>query len=151
MKTIRILALASLLCLALTSCEKDTCCPLKVTTGDATNVTSTSYSLNATFEWEEKEHPQGFGAVYYGKANNLSVENHLGSTDLNKLENGTTFYHHSVDHTNIIINVKDGSQRAELFSPGDTMYYRAYAKVNTDAGHICYIYGEEKFVVISKE
>lgn len=160
----RTLVFASLMCIALTSCEKDPYLKvvkdLKVTTEKAsysfsqTNVSGTTITTGhveffATFEWmRNRNHSNCFGAVYYGKEGNLSVTNNLGTTEPCELADGTTIYRRTENFSETHINTKGGSMEG-LFSPGDTMYYRAYAKVNTDTGEH-YIYGEEKFLVISK-
>lgn len=162
MKTRRLFTLASLLCLALTSCVKDEY-SIEVTTEDATisssqnngqgtSINTRVINFTAIFEWKKSCHrPQGFGAVYYGKTSNLTAENHLGSSGLDELGDGTTIYISRAEFNDINVYTKGEGNAAQIFLPGDTMYYRAYAKVNTDAGEIFYIYGKEKFAVIPKE
>lgn len=152
MKIKQILTLASLLCLALTGCVKDDC-SVSVTTGnasfditEASGVSSKLCTFSAVFDWRKRNHPKGYGAIYYGKTNNLSFENNLGSSRLNELEDGTTFLVQTVH--DLTVQSKDICDDVHEFCQGDTMYYRAYAKVVTEAGNIYYIYGEEKCIVI---
>lgn len=146
MKTKKILTLSLLLCFALTSCVKDKF-SVKVTTGDANfssenNIRISTFS--ATFDWRKLfNRPQGFGGVFYGKTSNLSAYNNLGTTQLDELADGTTFSIFIVSDINV---GKDS--RNQSFSSGDTIYYKAYAKVITDEDDIYYIYGEEKFTIV---
>ncbi|MBQ0159693.1 MAG: hypothetical protein KBT28_03605 [Bacteroidales bacterium] len=163
MKTKRILALAMLLCLFLTSCRKED--PwLEVTTGNATvsynqtsengvTVTTGEVTFKSTYEWKgdiDQPLPKAFCGEYYGKTSNLSADNNLGSIDLGEL-NGIAL-DRSFKRTFRIVNVnlKDGDIFHE-FAPGDTMYYRAYAKVINGVNDTSYIYGEEKFTVMAGE
>lgn len=153
-----------LLCLFLTSCDKETRInrSLKVTTNDATmsyhqtssngvSITTGNVIFSSTYEWKKPwNRPQAFGAVLYGKTNNLSIDNNMGSTNLNELEADIEVVISAETFTLINVDNKDGSL-AQSFAPGDTMYYRAYAKVIPDDGGIFYIYGEEKFTVMAGE
>lgn len=153
-----------LLCLSLTSCKEEPW--LEVTTGyanahyhrtSANGVTITTEQVNfrANFQWQgdiDQPLPQAFGGVYYGKTNNLSVTNNLGSTK--QIEIGKGYYSFSesynFDLVDINMSPKDETIK-DLFAPGDTMYYRAYAKVINGANDTSYIYGEEKFIVMDGE
>ena len=164
MKTKRILSLAVLLCCILTSCCKKEDPWLSVTTGDATlsydqnsengvTVTSGEVTFRSTYEWNgdiDQPLPKAFGGEYYGKTNNLSVDNNLGSTVLQEIVGIYLSHKHGKPFTIIDINLKGGDETHE-FAPGDTMYYRSYAKVVNGTNDTSYIYGEEKFIVMTKK
>lgn len=154
-----------LLCLFLTSCCKKA--PwLEVTTGNANThyhrtsangitIASEQVNFHATFQWQgdiDQSLPQAFGGVYYGKTNNLSVTNNLGFTK--QIEIGKGYYSFSASYNFDLVDInmspKDETIK-DLFAPGDTMYYRAYAKVINGANDTSYIYGEEKFIVMDGE
>ncbi len=154
-----------LLCLFLTSCCKKA--PwLEVTTGDANThyhstsangVTTASEQVNfhATFQWQgdiDQPLPQAFGGVYYGKTNNLSVNNNLGSTKPIEIGKGSNSFSGFYNFDLVAINLSSKDETIkDLFAPGDTMYYRAYAKVINGAIDTNYIYGEEKYTVMGGE
>lgn len=164
MNTKKLLVLASLLCFALIGCEPDP--TLIVTTGDATTsyhrtstngvtITTERVNFHATFVWEgdtDQPLPKALGGVFYGKTYNLSADNNLGSTRLIEIRDDTFNIFsetYEFDLVYVNVNTKDDSI-ADLFAPGDTMYYRAYAKVINGINDTSYIFGEEKSVVMPK-
>lgn len=154
-----------LLCLVMTSCCKKA--PwLEVTTGNANThyhrtsangitIASEQVNFHATFQWQgdiNQPLPQAFGGVYYGKTHNLSVNNNLGSTRLIEIGEGIYNFEESYDFDFVDINKSPKDENiTDLFAPGDTMYYRAYAKVINGANDTNYIYGEERFTVMAGE
>lgn len=161
MKNVRIFSLVCLFCLALTGCEKEPW--LEITTDDASlsysqtisngvTVTSSVVRFSASFEWRgllKSNIPQSFGSVLYGKTNNLSVENNVGSTCFNEIPvRGAMFSFFDGVTFNLSNN---GGPTEQNFVSGDTMYYRAYAKVINGPNDTSYIYGVEKFAVMTEE
>ena len=141
MKKILFMLVAAIFAFTVVSCSKDetsTKSTCTATTLDVTDVSSTSFTFNAEFEYDGLTFASG--DVYFSDKPGVSKEQYLfclGSIDLKKGKNSF-----SKTYTNKgIINITS-------FPSGTTIYYKAYAYVHQHEGEPTKVYGEEKSFII---
>ncbi|MCQ2147731.1 MAG: hypothetical protein MJZ16_09470 [Bacteroidales bacterium] len=144
MKKLLSLLLLALCLIAAQGCESifgDTY-SAKVTTLDATDISLEGYTFNASIDWKGNPAITGEGGVFYGPTAGISAKNSKFSCALIDLHDGINQVHATQKNYNVAI-LKD-----YYFKAGQTVYYRAFAKVFTAEGEMEFIYGEEKSFVI---
>lgn len=142
-KIISLLALATLAACFI-SCDTMNG-PATVTTGEATDVSIEGYTFNGTIEFNGYSGCLGYGGFFYNNKPDVSSSNYLFTTQTQNLKDGTNNLTYSAK--NYIENIV--GLRTYYIKAGETMYYRAYAKILSGGSTDEYIYGEEKSVVIT--
>ncbi|MCQ2145050.1 MAG: hypothetical protein MJY72_04850 [Bacteroidales bacterium] len=113
-----------------------------VTTLDATDVSYESFTFNATIEYHFAGSNLGKGGVFYGFSEDINADNYNYSTPAGFLDLGLNVIEFKTQNYRMLMGVKTYD-----IEHGETVYYRAYARVFTDEGSK-YIYGDVKSFVM---
>lgn len=112
---------------------------------EATNVTSEGFTLSATIEFSCGSACTGDGGILWGRTADLTHDKCIGNVE-ERLKNGTNnISGQAKNYLDVLFGVKQ-----YYIEPGETLYYRAYAKVYVVEKGDQYVYGDVKSVVIPK-
>ncbi|MCQ2164131.1 MAG: hypothetical protein MJZ04_03015 [Bacteroidales bacterium] len=146
MKALKLIAAAAL-ALAATACMvlSDPEPKATVTTREATGISSESFTLSGTVEYRSSNAYTGEGGIFFSNKPGVNENQRILSTKSVNLRDGMNDLTCSANNWYTLLGPK-----TYYVQPGETCYYRAYARIFGNKVDK-YILGEEKsFVVPSK-